>query len=125
MRKSMKILLNAEAFGFGPSASVSAIFDIIKNNFSDYILDYIGQGHTLDLQAKLPYNKVLTYTNEEEFKTIVKEYDFFITALDFEKARLAKEIGIKTIVYDTLLWYWQNKDIVKMQTIISPKIFMV
>lgn len=109
----MKILLNAEAFGFGPSASISAIFDIIKDNFPFYTLDYIGQGHTLDLQSKLHYQHIYQYENEEQFKEIVKNYDFFITALDFEKAKFAKETGIKTIVYDTLLWYWKDKKIIE------------
>lgn len=109
----MKILLNAEAFGFGPSAGASVIFDIIKNNFSDSVVDYIGQGHTLDLQSKLSYHNIYEYVNENHFKELVKEYDFFITALDFEKAKFAKEMGIKTIVYDTLLWYWKDKSIVQ------------
>lgn len=109
----MKILLNAEAFGFGPSAGASVIFDIIKNNFNDYIVDYIGQGHTLDLQSKLSYSCIYEYQSENQFKELVKGYDFFITALDFEKAKFAKEVGIKTIVYDTLLWYWKDKSIVQ------------
>lgn len=109
----MKILLNAEAFGFGPSAGASVIFDIIKNNFSDYVVDYIGQGHTLDLQSKLSYHHIYEYVSENQFKELVKDYDFFITALDFEKAKFAKEVGIKTIVYDTLLWYWKDKSIVQ------------
>lgn len=109
----MKILINAEAFGFGPSAGASVIFDVIKNNFPDYTVDYIGQGHTLDLQSKLSYQNIYHYTTENNFKEIVKNYDFFITALDFEKAKYAKEMGIKTIVYDTLLWYWKDKSIVQ------------
>lgn len=117
----MKILLNAEAFGFGPSAAISAIFDILQQHFSSDTykenntlqLDYIGQGHTLDLQSKLSYQKIYHYTNEDHFKDIVKGYDFFISALDFEKAKFAKEVGVKTIVYDTLLWYWKDKSIVE------------
>lgn len=109
----MKILLNAEAFGFGPSAGASVIFDILKNHFNDYTIDYIGQGHTLDLQSKLNYSQIFQYTSEEQFKNIVKAYDYFITALDFEKAKFAKEVGVTTIVYDTLLWYWFDKSIIE------------
>lgn len=108
----MKILLNAEAFGFGPSAGASVIFDILKKNFHNYTIDYIGQGHTLDLQSKLPYSQIFEFTSEEQFKNIVKQYDYFITALDFEKAKFAKEVGVTTIVYDTLLWYWFDKSII-------------
>lgn len=109
----MKILINAEAFGFGPSAGASVIFDVIKNNFPEATIDYIGQGHTLDLQSKLAYQNIYHYTTETHFKELVKNYDFFITALDFEKAKYAKEMGIKTIVYDTLLWYWKDKSILQ------------
>lgn len=107
----MKLLLNAESFGFGPSASISAIFDIIKKLFPNYQVDYIGSGHSLDLQSHLPYHKIYEF-NENTFSTFIKNYDFFITALDFEKAKTAKESGVKTIIYDTLLWYWKDKNIV-------------
>lgn len=107
----MKLLLNAESFGFGPSASISAIFDIINKLFPNYQVDYIGSGHSLDLQSHLPYHKIYEF-NENTFSTFVKNYDFFITALDFEKAKKAKESGVKTIIYDTLLWYWKDKNIV-------------
>lgn len=106
----MKILLNAESFGFGPSAAISSIFPFIDNLDCVTLIDYVGNGHSIDLQKSLPYNKIHSLTDniENNFKTIVKNYDLFITALDFEKATWAREVGVKTIIYDTLLWYWRK-----------------
>ena len=98
---------------FGPSASISCIFNILKKQFPSYEIDFIGQGHTLDLQSNLPYNNIYRYKNEKQFKELISDYNYFITALDFEKAKFAKECNVKTIVYDTLLWYWKDKSFVK------------
>jgi hypothetical protein len=103
----MKIMMNAEAFGFGPAAAIASIFKTLKNSELVSRLDYIGTGHTLDLQKRLDYDNIYLFENEFNFKTIVKDYDFFITALDFEKAKFANEVGVKTIIYDNLLWYWK------------------
>jgi UDP-N-acetylglucosamine transferase subunit ALG13 len=102
----MKILLNAEAFGFGPSAAISNIFNILKEINNDIIIDYVGDGHTLNFQSKLNYQNIFKY--DENFHNLIINYDFFITAMDFEKAKISKEYGVKTIVFDTLLWYWKN-----------------
>lgn len=108
----MKLLLNAEAFGYGPSASIASIFEIIKRLYPLATLDYIGEDHTLDLQNKLPYSNVYTWS-EELFDSIIVEYDFFITALDFDKAEYARNKGVTTIIYDTLCWYWHRPDKIK------------
>lgn len=104
----MKVLLNAEAFGFGPSAAMVEIFKHIKTIEGITQIDYIGDSHTLDLHSKLSYNNVFNVKHEKDFKKIVKNYDFFITALDFEKANWAIEENVKTVIYDTLLWYWKE-----------------
>lgn len=104
----MKVLLNAEAFGFGPCAAMVEIFKHIKTLEIVTQIDYVGDSHTLDLHSKLPYNKVFNVKTEKDFKKIVQNYDIFITALDFEKAMWAIEEEIKTVVYDTLLWYWRK-----------------
>jgi hypothetical protein len=102
----MKVLLNAEAFGFGPSASIASIFPSLRPMIEH--LDYVGVGHSLDLQRKLAYDNIFNISKEDEFKKLVVNYDVFITALDFEKATWAHQAGVKTIIYDTLLWYWRK-----------------
>src|SRR5205085_166057 len=74
-----------------------------------HILSYVGSGHTLDLQSKLPYDTVYELTGgKEQFLQIAKDYDIFITASDFEKAEWAKEVGLTLIIYDPLTWYWPS-----------------
>lgn len=105
----MKVLLNAESFGFGPSAAIAGLFPYIRN--CDFIkqLDYVGTDHSVDLQNNLSYDNIYSLEdNEEGFKKLVVSYDTFITALDFEKATWAQEVGVNVIIYDTLLWYWRK-----------------
>jgi hypothetical protein len=107
-----KVLMNAEAFGFGPSAAIAEFFPYLHDSVT--CLSYIGTGHTLDLQSKLPYNKVFDLDrvekskHQEYFNSIAKDYDVFITASDFESALWAKQLGLKVIIYDPLTWYWPN-----------------
>lgn len=104
----MKVLMNAESFGFGPSAAIAAIFSNIHNYEIITKIDYIGDSHSLDLQKKLPYAQVIESNTKEHFDSVIKNYDVFITALDFTRAKWAQEAGVKTIIYDTLLWYWRK-----------------
>ena len=99
----LKILLNAEPFGFGPAAAIANIFDLIKDK--GYIIDYIGEGHTNDLQLKLNYNKII---NISQFDSVINDYDYFITAMDFKLAEKAIKRNIKTIFYDALTWFWKD-----------------
>ncbi|HBR70645.1 TPA: hypothetical protein DIC20_01000 [Candidatus Dependentiae bacterium] len=109
---NQKVLLNAESFGFGPSAAIAQIFTYLRDHINH--ISYIGTGHTLDLQNKLPYNAIYNYeepdiaTQKNNFSEIVKNYDVFITATDFQAAQWAKELGLKVIIYDPLTWYWSN-----------------
>lgn len=103
---SKRVLLNAEEFGFGPSAAIANIFPYLRPYFS--YIGYIGNTHSLDLQRSLPYDAIHACDNNEEFKRVIENYDVFITALDFEKAEIAKACGKQIIIYDTLTWYWTN-----------------
>lgn len=104
----MKILLNAEAFGFGPSAVIASIFPQLNQCSVIKQIDYIGEKHTLDLQRKLNYQQIFEVSEENTFKEIVSQYDVFLTALDFEKAQWAIEMNTPTIIYDSLCWYWRK-----------------
>jgi hypothetical protein len=106
----MKILMNAEAFGFGPSAMIAQVFREINDKIlqHQYQIDYVGSGHTLDLQRQLPYHAIYDVSEEWLFKALVEQYDCFITALDFEKARWARQMQIEVIIYDNLTWYWRK-----------------
>ena len=106
----MKILMNAEAFGFGPSALIANLYSCMKQSqaFKEYQIDYAGTGHSLDLQRKLSYQNIYEVLDKEHFQQLVKNYDVFITALDFEKAEWARDMQVQVIVYDNLTWYWRK-----------------
>ena len=109
MKKSnLKLLLNAEPFGFGPTAAIAALFPYLKEKFE--YMGYLGKDHTLDLQKDLPYEKVhdISQDSREEIQQIMRQYDIFLTALDFEMASLAQSVGLKVIIYDPLTWYWKS-----------------
>jgi len=102
---STRLLLNAEPFGFGPTAAIATFFPTLRDAFD--VVSFAGKGHTLDLQWKLPYDQVhdISVSSDEEIKNIVKQYDVVFTALDFEFAKISKAQGVKTIIYDPLTWY--------------------
>ncbi|WP_257293998.1 glycosyltransferase family protein [Endozoicomonas sp. YOMI1] len=108
-----KILFNAEPFGFGPSAAIGEIFPYVRKHARH--LAYIGEKHTLDIQSKYPYNRIIDCTEQgsvtdrkEKYLRHLREYDLFITACDLEVAGWAKEAGLEVIVYDPLSWYWKE-----------------
>lgn len=105
-RSRSRLLLNAEPFGFGPTAAIATFFPYLRDTF-EYI-GYIGKDHTLDLQKDLSYDAVhdISKASDIEIKNILSKYDIFLTALDFEAAALAKAAGLKVIIYDPLTWYW-------------------
>ncbi len=109
-QSELRILLNAEPFGFGPAAAVASVVPQLKQERVS--IDYIGEKHTLDLQRDLPYDSINDVTGmslEDKFKLfsqLTLEYDLFFTAMDFEMAELAEQAGLKTVIYDALTWYW-------------------
>ena len=108
-----RILMQAEAFGFGPTAAIAELFPVIRERVEN--IAYIGEGHTHHLQRLLPYNKIYDWglagglmKKKAFFFEVAKNYDVFITASDFEAATWAKEAGLKVIIYDPLTWYWKE-----------------
>lgn len=102
-----RILINAESFGFGPSAAAFEIFNIIKKEYPNIYLGYLGEGHDLDLQRKLPYDSFIVKTPEDTLD-VFEGYDIFITAMDRNRAKQAKNAGLTVIFYDALSWFWSD-----------------
>ena len=71
----MKILMNAEAFGFGPSAVIASIFPQLSQCSIIKQIDYIGEKHTLDLQKKLnlldDFPNIWDYAFIEKHNTVI------------------------------------------------------
>ncbi len=111
-RSNQRLLLNAEPFGFGPSAAIATFFPFLRERFS--WIGYLGSGHTLDLQRPLPYDEIIdstgfSETEESQLMTELGErYDLLLTALDFRIAEQAKRAGLVACVYDPITWFWKE-----------------
>ena len=108
-----KVLFNAEPFGFGPSAAIAEIFPYVRKQARH--LCYIGEKHTLDIQSRYPYNRIIDCTGQGSatdrkamYLRHLREHELFITACDLEVAEWAKEAGLEVIIYDPLSWYWKE-----------------
>ncbi|MBU0799501.1 MAG: hypothetical protein KKA05_00715 [Alphaproteobacteria bacterium] len=122
-RKSpLRLLLNAEPFGFGPTAAIAGFFPHLRPHFDT--IGYMGKKHTLDLQKVLPYDAIhdVTHTAKEDraedYAPIFAQYDILFTAMDHKIAEEAQKAGLKVFYYDALAWYWpqipesvQNSDL--------------
>lgn len=113
MEKSkQRLLVNAEAFGYGPTAAIASFFPYLRERFKR--IGFIGQGHTLDLQRNLPYDQWHDISvnprrlEPQTLEEVAPDYDIFLTAMDFSMAENAKRAGLSTIIYDAITWYWEK-----------------
>ncbi|HEY9774670.1 MAG TPA: hypothetical protein V6C81_12995 [Planktothrix sp.] len=104
----LRLLLNAEPFGFGPAAAIADCFPHLRKSFAR--LAYVGSGHTLDLQRRLPYDAVheVKPGDDGALESIFSQYDLMLTALDFGMAAAAEKAGLPVCIYDPLTWYWKE-----------------
>ncbi|MBK7843382.1 MAG: hypothetical protein IPJ71_06745 [Bdellovibrionales bacterium] len=107
-----KLLMNAEAFGFGPSAATAQLFLELRPHMER--MGYLGEGHTLALQNSLPYDDIVRLEDQasdskirEHLRRLLSRYTHFFTSSDFRYARVAQEEGYKVGVYDPLTWFWK------------------
>lgn len=107
---SPKLLLNAEPFGFGPTAAIAEFFPHLRAHFET--IGYIGSGHSLDLQRDLGYDAIHDISDlsgetlEAEIKGILPNYDILLSAMDKDIIQQAQNLGLTTYYYDALSWYW-------------------
>lgn len=106
----LRLLLNAEPFGFGPSAAIAGFLPHLRPHFET--VGFVGKKHALDLQKGLPYDALHDVTamgrdeRAETLAPVFAQYDVFMTAMDYKMAGLAKDAGLKVFYYDALAWYW-------------------
>mgnify|MGYP005849256487 CR=1 FL=1 len=104
----LKVIMNAEAFGFGPTAAIASFFPELRNLIGE--IAYIGEGHSLNLQKSLAYNHIYdcSFWDKQNIEKTLKHYDILITAADFTMAERAKNAGLNVIIYDPLAWFWRT-----------------
>lgn len=111
-KSRLRLLTNAEPFGFGPTAAIADCFPYLREEFAT--IGYVGRGHTLSLQRKLPYDRLHNISGlsgpaeSKELKAIFADYEVLLTAMDFTVAEQALKAGLTVCIYDALTWYWQT-----------------
>jgi len=106
---SSRLLLNAEAFGFGPSAAIADFFLLLRQKF--HYIAFIGEKHTLDLQKNLPYDAIYDLEDAEvqqNLNQIICDHTLFMTSSDFNMAEQVVNLGVTTIIYDPIAWFWPS-----------------
>ncbi len=111
-KSPLRLLLNAEPFGFGPTAAIAGFFPHLRPHFDT--IGYMGKKHTLDLQKSLPYDAIHDVTDTPKkniaapYADVFKDYDILFTAMDHKIAEEAQNAGLKVFYYDALAWYWPS-----------------
>src|SRR5262249_14509901 len=103
----LRVLVTAQAFGFGPAAALAQVFDYLRPRVR--YLAFAGAGHTCDIHMNLPYDAVHRLPElgaEEAFGRLSAHHDAALVSCDFQAAEAAKAAGIPVGVYDPIPWYW-------------------
>ncbi len=103
----LRVLVTAQAFGFGPSAAMAQVFDHLRPRVR--YLAYAGAGHTCDLHRTLPYDAVHRLPDvgtDEAFGRLCAEHDAALVSCDVPAGEAARAAGIPFGFYDPLLWFW-------------------
>ncbi|MGM5482560.1 MAG: hypothetical protein ACQESF_03805 [Nanobdellota archaeon] len=111
-----KILIAAQAFGFGPSSKAATISAYLRKEDPNIHIDFVGGDLAFDLaQSKSHlYDNIHladSFTAIEELMT--EDYSKVISVMEPKTTFVAfdKEIEVDTI--DSLFWFWQGSKIFK------------
>jgi hypothetical protein len=105
----MKILLHAEAFGFGPAALIRRLLPHIQ--FSGVPYGFLGVSHTSDLMSDCGLSEMYAFhltPADRVIDAIIDRYDVVITAMDWRLAAQAKARGKRVVFIDALAWFWDK-----------------
>ena len=106
----LRVLVTAQAFGFGPAAAMAQVFDHLRPRVRT--LAFAGAGHTCDVHADLPYDAVYHLPDVgtgEAFGRLCAEHDAALVSCDVPAGEAARAAGIPFGFYDPLLWFWPER----------------
>jgi hypothetical protein len=102
----MKILVQAEAFCFGPSSIAARIVaDLFVNN---HLVDYVTNGTSVLISDRAQVNQFIHQSKVTD--PILQQYDYVVIVMDWKFAKQAVEAGCKVIFVDALTWFWDRID---------------
>ncbi len=106
----LRVLVTAQAFGFGPAAAMAQVFEYLRPRVRT--LAFAGAGHTCDLHRNLPYDAVHRLPDvgtDEAFGRLCAEHDAALVSCDVPAGEAASAAGIPFGCYDPLLWFWPER----------------
>lgn len=104
---SLRVLVTAQAFGFGPAAAMAQVFDHLRPCVR--YLAFAGAGHTCDIHMNLPYNAVHRLPEVgtgEAFGRLCAEHDAALVSCDVPAGEATRAAGIPFGFYDPIPWFW-------------------
>ncbi len=102
----MKILIQAEAFCFGPASILARIVDDLYLN--GFEIDYVINSTQVLVKDR---NKISKFINSSKLNSkLFSQYNYVVVVMDWEFARIAVEAGCKVIFVDALTWFWKTID---------------
>ncbi|VUC20621.1 unnamed protein product [Clonostachys rosea] len=114
------IWVHAEPFGFGPSSMLLTLAPLLRKLASSIgphtTIEYIGQGHTLDLNTSPPWDNVHDCdVSTNQGKQALGDLLYFqqphlvVTVCDAAFVEVLSQLGAKrVIVVDPLMWFWPS-----------------
>jgi len=103
----LRVLVTAQAFGFGPAAAMAQVFDHLRPRVR--YLAFAGAGHTCDLHVNLHYDAVHRLPDvgtPEAFGRLCAEHDAALVSCDVPAGEAARAAGIPFGFYDPIPWFW-------------------
>lgn len=108
--KPFTALFVAEAFGFGPASKLIAIAKLLRT-LEGMTAVYLGHGSAYELCRTGPFDSVIygdptDLRRGAEIHLQLSSAKVIFTAMEFRPLPLAKSMGVRTVVFDSLFWMW-------------------
>ena len=103
----LRVLVIAQAFGFGPAAAMAQVFDHLRPRVR--YLAFAGTGHTCDIHMDLPYDAVHRLPDpgtSEALGRLLAKHHAALVSCDAPAGAAAKAAGIPFGFYDPIPWFW-------------------
>jgi predicted Rossmann-fold nucleotide-binding protein len=108
-KKTLRVLVGAEAFGFGPCSKLISIVKKLKADRRDIIIDFIGDGSSLNfaLQNDSLFNNVWEYEGSYPNS---KNYHYVLSVMNPYLALWGWFHKKQVIYIDSLYWFWSFEE---------------
>ena len=109
-RADLRTLFIAEAFGFGPASKLLLLAGKLRAS-ANLRATYLGDGCAYELCSSGPFDTVLygdptDLRRESLLNRQLASADVLVSSMEFKPLAAARNLGLTTIVFDSLFWMW-------------------